>query len=316
MGRLGLLLVLLALGLPAWAGDAPAPSPAPGPARAPGMEPPDSAPPAASALPGAPLDASQLHVRVRTIAWNHSISFDATGTPSPDAWFDVELLVHAPSAELIDALPAGAATATTASGAVLAPLPAPLTWAQGPQEPVAEITCHLAFRPPETTATRLSISGSLRIAGATALRAVDLSPLGRYLGQWAEVQGMPGAAVHAYRLDGTLWLQFSPTLGALFHGMEYADAGGADIDIPDWDQSDGPQPAYTNDVEITDQGRVTISYIDPARSVLLPFHFVDLPLDGAPLERTAAPPHPTLQVPSRPVDQPPTRAGAGGETHF
>jgi len=253
-----------------------------------------------------------ITVTPHTVSWGHSVAFDDHGLPTPDAWFDVEFALHADHDTILACPHLEITTAVTDSGEALSLLPPLLDWSQGAEDPSDSGSCHATFKPPQKTARTLTISGRILVAPPGALRFVDLFPLGTYLGAWAAVQGLPGGALHAYRQDDAIWLQFSPALTAVFHSMHYVDADGTELDIPDWTTSDDALPAYSNGVNLSDSGRLTVGYLDLAKAVIVPFSFTALALDGSALDRTPPPPHCVLTVPSRDAAAPAPELPAKG----
>jgi hypothetical protein len=253
----------------------------------------------------------ELTVRPHVISWGHSISFDEHGLPTPDAWFDVEFAVHADREIILGCPRIQITTAVTDSGEKLIQIPALLDWSLNGDDAQSSSTCHVVFQQPQKPAKSLTIQGAVTVAPVAALRYVDLFPLGKYLGSWVAVQGLPGGSVHVYRQDNALWLQFSPALSEVFHGMHYAEADGTELDIPEWTTSDDALPAYTNQVQLGDGGRVSVGYFDLGKVSLVPFSCNNLPLDGRPVERTPAPEHCPSTAPSRAATQAAPEAGQG-----
>jgi hypothetical protein len=306
-------------------GAAPAPLPAPAPpAPAAGGSPAPAAPPvlppaaagpttAASSLPAAPapaapggeaaIDPASVRVRAHAIAWDHLITFDEAGVASEDSYFDLELSLKTPEAVMLSATCASVSAATTDAGEALAQVAPAFDWSQGIDQPSDELSCHIGFKLPTKPAKELTVTGTLRVAPAAALRYLDLSPLGTYAGQWVGVQGMADGAVHPYRLGDQLWFQFSPAFANVFHCIEYADPAGEAQEISDWNASEGPPAAYSNNLIVGDLGRVSLGYIDLAKAVLVPFTLKALPLDGRAVERSAPPARLPIVAPTRPASQ-------------
>ncbi len=159
------------------------------------------------------------------------------------------LAIHANSDCMVDCGIATITSATTDAGEKLAVATPQLEWAQGGDDATADLVCRLDFAQPLKPATKLSFSGTVRVAPAEAVRFADIQPIGQYLGKWLGLQGLPGGMVHAYALNDVVWFQFSPALAAVFHSIHYKDVGGADMDIPDWNDShaNASQPAPAMD---------------------------------------------------------------------
>ena len=216
---------------------------------------------------------------------------------------------------MVDCGIAALTSATTDSGEKLATLTPPLEWVQGGDDPTADLFCRLDFAQPTKPAKTLTFSGTVRVAPPEAVRVADITPVGQYLGKWLALQGLPGGMVHPYLLNDAVWFQFSPQLASVFHSIHYRDAGGADIDIADWNDSAGAQPAYTNGVDPSVHATVSIGYLDQSKCLMLPFSFTDLPLDGAPIGRQAPPASADATIPTHPAADQATEKSPGGD-HF
>jgi hypothetical protein len=334
--RAGRLLVPALLAGAAAAADAtPAPAPAPAASPPPAVAPPAATTPGSGIAPtGAPgvvkpaasgaaptpggkgIDPAILHTHVNSLTWTRAVSYDDNGLPTADVRFEIVLGIHADTDCMVDCGVATITSATTDTGEKLATLTPPLEWAQGGDDPTGDLICRLDFVQPATPAKRLSFSGTVRVAPPEAVRVADVTPIGQYLGKWLGLQGLPGGMVHPYLLNDVVWFQFSPQLAAVFHSIHYQDAGGADIDIPDWNDSAGDKrPAYTNGLTLSPHATIAIGYLDQAKCVMLPFSIADLPLDGAPLGRAATPAQADATIPTHPAADPAPSKGPGAD-HF
>jgi hypothetical protein len=329
-GRLLVPALLAGAAVAADATPAPGPTPATPPATPPAATPSGSGvsqtgasgvvkPAASGAAPtpgGKGIDPAVLHTRVNSLTWTHAVTYDDNGLPTADVRFEIALGIHADTDCMVDCGVATITSATTDTGERLAAVTPPLEWAQGGDDPTGDLICRLDFVQPATPAKRLTFSGTVRVAPPEAVRVADITPIGQYLGKWLGLQGLPGGMVHPYLLNDVVWFQFSPQLAAVFHSIRYQDAGGADIDIPDWNDSAGDKrPAYTNGLTLSPHATIAIGFLDQAKCVMLPFTITDLPLDGAPLGRAATPAQADATSPTHPAADPAPGKGPGAD-HF